>query len=87
MGEKKNNIKKPISENVMYKLMMIITFSVTAFFILKNVISKSIPGTIVTTTCLIVFALIIFVMKKILENSDIYCILTVAKGQKIVYNI
>ena len=27
------------------------------------------------------------IMKKILEKSDIYCILTVAKGQKIVYNI
>ena len=64
MGEKNNKIRKPISEDIMFKIMMIITFSVTAFFVLKNVISKSISGTIVTTTCLIVFALIIFVMKK-----------------------
>ena len=64
MGEKNNKIGKPISEDIMFRIMMIITFSVTAFFILKNVISKSVPGTIVTTTCLIVFALIIFVMKK-----------------------
>lgn len=64
MGEKKNNIQKPISEDVMYKLMMIITFSVTTFFILKNVVSKSIPGTLITTVCLIVFTLITFIMKK-----------------------
>ena len=64
MGEKNNKIGKPISEDIMFRIMMIITFSVTAFFVLKNVISKSVPGTIVTTTCLIVFALIIFVMKK-----------------------
>lgn len=64
MGEKNNKIGKPISEDIMFRIMMIITFSVTAFFVLKNVISKSVPGTVVTTTCLIVFALIIFVMKK-----------------------
>ncbi|MBQ5677118.1 MAG: hypothetical protein IIV45_19005 [Lachnospiraceae bacterium] len=64
MGEKNNKIGKPISEDIMFRIMMIITFSVTAFFILKNVISKSVPGTIVTTTCLIVFTIIIFVMKK-----------------------
>lgn len=64
MGEKNNKIGKPISEDIMFRIMMIITFSVTAFFVLKNVISKSVPGTIVTTTCLIVFTIIIFVMKK-----------------------
>lgn len=70
MGNSQKNSKKPISEDTIFKVMMIITFAVSAIFLIKNLIGKAVQGTIAITICLLVFSAIVFIMKKMqLEKS------------------
>lgn len=61
MNEKK--FKKPIGEDSIYKLMLIITFVVSGVFFVKNVISFSLSGMIAIGGCLLVLGLALLVMK------------------------
>lgn len=61
MNQKK--FKKPISEEMIYKLMLIITFSVSGVFFIKNIISFSLKGLIAIGSCLVVLALALLIMK------------------------
>lgn len=63
MNEKK--FKKPIGEDSIYKLMLIITFVVSGVFFVKNVISFSLSGMIAIGGCLLVLGLALLVMKLI----------------------
>ena len=70
MRNSQKNSKKPISEDTIFKVMMIITFAVSAIFLIKNLIGKAVQGTIAITICLLVFSAIVFIMKKMqLEKS------------------
>lgn len=60
----KKNVKLPASPEKIYKIMLIVTFGVAALFLLKNVIGGSLRGAIVIGVCLMVFAAVLFVMKK-----------------------
>lgn len=65
MNEKKNIIKKPVSESTIFRNMMIAVFAVASIFFIKNLITKSWQGALVIGLCLIVFAVVAAVMKKI----------------------
>ena len=64
MKENKKAIKKPMSENGIYKNMMIAVLSVAALFFVKNIIGQAWTGAIVIGACLAVFTLLTFIMKK-----------------------
>lgn len=64
MKENKKTIKKPMSENGIYKNMMIAVLSVAALFFIKNIIGQAWTGAIVIGACLAVFTLLTFIMKK-----------------------
>jgi len=55
--------KGPVTQEVIFKIMMGMTFGVASMFLLKNIISKSIQGIIVIGVCLLVFACIAGIMK------------------------
>ena len=65
MREKKSTIKKPMSEEKIFKSMMTAVFLVASLFFVKNLISKAWTGAIVIGICLVVFSAAIFIMKKI----------------------
>lgn len=72
MEHSQKNNQKPISENTIFKIMLFITFGVSGIFLLKNLIGKSLQGTIAIGICLLVFTTIIITMKKIhLEKSKL----------------
>ena len=63
-----NNVKKfskPVGEDSIYKLMLIITFAVAGAFFVKNIISFSLVGMLSIGGCLLAFAAAIFVMNLI----------------------
>ena len=64
MSNDKKTIKKPMSEQGIYKNMMIAVLSVSALFFVKNILSKAWTGAIVIGVCLGVFSLLTFLMKK-----------------------
>jgi len=55
--------KVPISHEVIYKIMLSVTFGVSAAFLLKNIIGRNLQGMVAIGACLIVFAAIMLVMK------------------------
>lgn len=65
MKEKNNNIKKPMSEEKIFKSMMTAVFLVASLFFVKNLITKAWSGAIVIGICLLVFSLAMVIMKKI----------------------
>ena len=64
MSNDKKTIKKPMSEQGIYKNMMIAVLSVSALFFVKNILSQAWTGAIVIGVCLGVFSLLTFLMKK-----------------------
>lgn len=64
MSVQQKNEKQPMSQAAIYRLMLILVFGVSALFFLKNVISKDMVAIIVIGACLIVFAVAVFVLKK-----------------------
>ncbi len=64
MKPKQNITKKPISEEIIFRNMMIAVFTVGGLFFLKNVIAKTWSGAAVVGICLAVFAVLIFFMRK-----------------------
>ena len=67
MGVEK--FKKPIGEDSIYKLMLIITFVVAGVFFVKNIISLSISGMIAIGGCLLVLGIALLIMKMIKLNK------------------
>lgn len=65
MKEKKSTIKKPMSEEKIFKSMMTAVFLVASLFFVKNLINKAWTGAIVIGICLVVFSTAMFIMKKI----------------------
>lgn len=67
----KNVIKKPMSEENIFKSMMTAVYLVASLFFVKNLIGKSWTGAIVIGVCLLVFSLAMFLMKKINASQKI----------------
>lgn len=65
MKEKSTAIKKPMSEEKIFKSMMTAVFLVASLFFVKNIISKAWSGAIVIGICLLVFSLSTVIMKKL----------------------
>ena len=63
MNEKKTQ-RKPISNDTIYKIMLIMAFSVSALFLLKDLFSNLIKDAIVVGTCLSIFSISIILMHK-----------------------
>ena len=55
MSDNVKKFKKPIGEDSIYKLMLIITFAVAGAFFIINVIRLNIIGMIAIGGCLLVF--------------------------------
>lgn len=64
MSTQKNIIKKPMSEEKIFKSMMTTVFLVAAIFFLKNLLTKAWSGAIVIGACLFIFSCAVFIMKK-----------------------
>lgn len=62
--------KKPVSEDIIFRNMMITVFAVAALFFLKNIIGKTWQGALIIGVCLIVFAAAVFLMKKFHVNQN-----------------
>lgn len=60
----KKNFKMPASPEKLYKILMIITFSVASVFFLKNVFSKNVQAIVTIGIVLFVFAGAVFLMTK-----------------------
>ena len=62
--EEKNRLgKEPISKELIFKMMLCITYAVSGVFLIKNIFTKNLVATIVIAVTLIVFAGIIMGMK------------------------
>lgn len=70
MDKRSKNNKKPVSEQVIFRNMMIAVFSVASLFFVKNLISQAWRGAIVIGICLVVFTIVVLVMKKCNMNQD-----------------
>lgn len=64
MNKKEEKVKSPISQEKIFKIMLIITFSVAGIFFLKNVIGQNVKGAAVIGVCLLFLVGTIMIMKK-----------------------
>lgn len=71
MSEQNNTIKKPMSEEKIFKSMLIAVFLVAGLFFLKNLVSKTWSGAIVIGVCLLVFSCCVFLMKKVKASQTV----------------
>ena len=65
MNDKKNKKSKLISQEQIFRFMLIMTFAVSGIFFLKNVLSQSIRGAVVIGGCLVVLVGVVCMMKKL----------------------
>ena len=63
MGTEAKQVKKPMSNSNIYRIMLWITFVVAGVFLLKNLIAFDAGGAIAIGACLAVFAVVVFLMK------------------------
>lgn len=59
-----DNVKKPISHELIFKIMFWITLIVSSVFLIKNILLFNLGGLIATGSCMAVFLISILVMKK-----------------------
>ena len=56
--------KKPISDEIVFRNMMLAVFSVSTLFFIKNLLTSDFKGAIVIGICIVVFSTLTFTMKK-----------------------
>lgn len=64
MSDAQNAVKKPISKEKIFKVMLYITYIVASLFLVKNIIAKSVVGMIVIAASLLVFTVVMLGLKK-----------------------
>lgn len=69
MDKESRQLKKPISEEIIFRSMMITVFAVASLFLLKNILGRTWQGAAVIGICLMVFAVVMYVMKKFKMNQ------------------
>ncbi len=70
MSKEQIKQKKPISHEVIFRLMLIVTYAVAAFFLLKNLFAKEWVASAVIAMCLSVFAVCMIIFQK--RNANEY---------------
>lgn len=70
MGQESNNFKKPMSEAMIFRNMMVATFAVAGIFFLKNLITQSWQGAIAIGICLVVFSIAVVAMRKLALDQE-----------------
>ena len=65
MGENNQSTKKPLSESIIFRNMMIAVFAVASLFFVKNLIGQAWKGAVAIGLCLIIFTVVVITMKKI----------------------
>ncbi len=65
MEKDKKRAKEPVTQEMIFKIMLSITFGVSAVFLLKNILAKTYKGATVIGICLGVFVVVIWVMKEL----------------------
>ena len=68
MSQKKTS--KPLSREGIFKLMVVLTFLVSAAFVVKNLLGGDIQGTIIDGAILLLFAIVLIVMKALKVKPD-----------------
>lgn len=68
MGVKEKTSKKPITHEKIYKIMLIVMYSASGAFFIKNIVSFNLPGIITIGLCLIITSAMLYSMKK--NNTD-----------------
>ncbi len=70
MDTKEKAIKKPMSNGVIFKVMLYITYIVAAVFLVKNVLGGSVSGMIAIGTCLVVYTAVLLGMRAFRKNDE-----------------
>ncbi len=65
MDENKRKVKPPVTQEVIFKIMMTITFGVSSVFFVKNLVGKNTQGMLIIGACLFVFTVIALLMNKL----------------------
>lgn len=65
MSVEQKKEKEPMSQDAIYRLMLILVFGVSTVFLAKNIISKNVIALIVIGACLLAFAIAVFVLKQL----------------------
>ncbi|MBR5579189.1 MAG: hypothetical protein IKW28_09380, partial [Lachnospiraceae bacterium] len=63
----KNDVKEtkmPISDEIVFRNMMIAVYTISAIFFVKNLISGSVTASVIIGVCMVLFSGITFTMKK-----------------------
>lgn len=63
MNKRVSKVKNPMNDNKIFRVMMIMVFVISAVFLIKNLISKSIGASITIGVCILIFALLAGGMK------------------------
>ena len=63
MEEKQKQEKQPMHKSTIYKLMLILTYAVSAVFLLMNILRKNVPGMVMIGVSLLLFSGILFALK------------------------
>lgn len=63
MNETQKAMKKPISKDMIFKVMLYVTYIVAAVFLLKNIFLKSLTGAVAVGCSLAVFTAILLIMR------------------------
>lgn len=71
MEEKQKIEKQPMHRETIYKLMLILTYGVSALFLIKNVIGMHIQGMLVICASLVVLTGILFAMKLMKTKASV----------------
>lgn len=69
MGNEKRKTRMPVTQEKIFRIMMIITFAVSGIFLLKNLIGRTFQGAIIIGVCLAVFLLVVLAMAKLNVSS------------------
>lgn len=65
MGSEKKKSRAPVTQEKIFRIMMIITLAVSGIFLLKNLIGQTFQGAIIIGVCLAVFLLVTVAMAKL----------------------
>lgn len=71
MSVEQKKEKEPMSQESIYRLMLILVFGVSAAFLLKNIIGRNVPAMIVIGACLGAFSIAVFVLKQLNARAAI----------------
>lgn len=70
MNETPKTVKPPISKDTIFKVMVYVTYLVSGIFLLKNILGKSLTGTVVIGVCLFLFTMVLLGLRKMHAKEE-----------------